>query len=208
VNEIRSSPNPERIKSTIFEGILNSSLPEEDKTNARLAAEAQLVVFAGEGTTGRYADAQEPVTKLIVMTAYTLMAAVYELLANPTELQKLREELIQAIPNPDEIPSFSQVDSLPYFNAVIQEVIRIHPGVMNRQPRISPDLPIAYHDKRTGQDYILPPGTLTTMSPLTTHMDPKVFIDPYEFRPQRWIDDPKISRAFLGFSRGSRSCLG
>jgi hypothetical protein len=208
VNEIRSSPNPERIKSTIFEGILNSSLPEEDKTNARLAAEAQLVVFAGEGTTGRYADAQEPVTNLIVMTAYTLMAAVYELLANPTELQKLREELIQAIPNPDEIPSFSQVDSLPYFNAVIQEVIRIHPGVMNRQPRISPDLPIAHHDKRTGQDYILPPGTLTTMSPLTTHMDPKVFVNPYEFRPQRRIDDPKISRAFLGFSRGSRSCLG
>ncbi|KAH0383204.1 MFS general substrate transporter, partial [Aureobasidium melanogenum] len=191
VNEIRNSPNPERIKSTIFEGILNSSLPGEDKTNTRLAAEAQLVVFAGEGT-----------------TAYTLMAAVYELLANPTELHKLREELIQAIPDADEIPSFSQIDNLPYFNAVIQEVIRIHPGVMNRQPRISPDLPIAYHDKATGRDYLLPPGTLTTMSPLTTHMDPKVFVDPYEFRPQRWIDDPKISRAFLGFSRGARSCLG
>ncbi|KAI4851222.1 MFS general substrate transporter [Aureobasidium sp. EXF-8845] len=191
VNEIRSSPNPERIKSTIFEGILDSSLPEEDKTNSRLAAEAQLVVFAGEGT-----------------TAYTLMAAVYELLANPSDLQKLREELIQAIPDPDEIPSFSQVDSLPYFNAIIQEVIRIHPGVMNRQPRISPDLPIAYRDIRNGQDYVLPPGTLTTMSPLTTHMDPKVFVDPYKFLPQRWIDQPKISRAFLGFSRGSRSCLG
>lgn len=53
VREIRNSPNPERIKSTIFEGILNSSLPEEDKTDARLAAESQLIVFAGEGTTGK-----------------------------------------------------------------------------------------------------------------------------------------------------------
>lgn len=189
---------------------MNSSLPGEDKTNSRLAAEAQLVVFAGEGTTGRLHDMRETYIKLklMILTAYTLMAAVYELLANPTELHKLREELIQAIPDADEIPSFSQIDNLPYFNAVIQEVIRIHPGVMNRQPRISPDLPIAYHDKATGRDYLLPPGTLTTMSPLTTHMDPKVFVDPYEFLPQRWIDDPKISRAFLGFSRGARSCLG
>ncbi|KAI1156181.1 cytochrome P450 [Nemania diffusa] len=145
--EIRISPNPERIKNTIFEGILNSGLPDEDKTDARLAAEAQLVVFAGEGT-----------------TAYTLTAVV---------------------------------DSLPYLNAIINEVVRLHPGVMNRQPRISPDVPI-----------VLPPGTLTTMSPLTTHMNASVFPGPYEFRPLRWIDNPKIARAFLGFSRGSRGCLG
>ncbi|KAK8033519.1 hypothetical protein PG991_002917 [Apiospora marii] len=167
------------------------NLPKEDKTDQRLAAEAQLIIFAGEGT-----------------TAYTLSSAVYELLSHPEELQKLRAELIRAIPNADEVPSFSQVDGLPYFNAIVQEVIRLHPGVMNRQPRISPDLPIAYHDRKTGKDYTLPPGTLTTMSPLTTHMNPEVFVDPYEFRPQRWIDNPTIARSFLGFSRGSRSCLG
>lgn len=83
---------------------------------------------------------------------------------------------------------------------------------MNRQPRISPDLPLVYRDSRApGPDdieYVLPPGTLTTMSPLSTHMDASVFEDPYEFRPKRWIDNPKIARAFLGFSRGARSCLG
>jgi hypothetical protein len=52
VREIRSSPNPERVKSTIFEGILNSTLPDEEKIDTRLASEAQLIVFAGEGTTG------------------------------------------------------------------------------------------------------------------------------------------------------------
>lgn len=79
---------------------------------------------------------------------------------------------------------------------------------MNRQPRISPDLPVAYRDKKQGKEYILPPGTLVTMSPLTMHMKAEVFDDPYSFRPQRWIDNPKIARGFLGFSRGSRSCLG
>lgn len=53
VREIRTSGNPERIKSTIFEGILESSLPPEEKTDIRLASEAQLIVFAGEGTTGQ-----------------------------------------------------------------------------------------------------------------------------------------------------------
>ena len=53
VREIRASKNPERVKSTVFEGILNSSLPAEEKTDIRLASEAQLIVFAGEGTTGQ-----------------------------------------------------------------------------------------------------------------------------------------------------------
>ena len=57
VREIRTSPDPERVKTTIFEGILDSSLPPEEKTDIRLASEAQLVVFAGEGTTGEYLHA-------------------------------------------------------------------------------------------------------------------------------------------------------
>jgi hypothetical protein len=48
VESIKKSPNPERVKNTIFEGILSSKLPDEEKTNARLAHEAQLVVFAGQ----------------------------------------------------------------------------------------------------------------------------------------------------------------
>ena len=48
VERIKASPNPDRFKDTIFEGILSSRLPEDEKTNARLAHEAQLVVFAGQ----------------------------------------------------------------------------------------------------------------------------------------------------------------
>ncbi len=53
VRAIRQSPDPARLKSTIFEGILSSNLPDEEKTDARLAQEAQLIVFAGEGTVGK-----------------------------------------------------------------------------------------------------------------------------------------------------------
>ncbi|KAK5659472.1 hypothetical protein OQA88_673 [Cercophora sp. LCS_1] len=191
VREIRASPNPDRVKSTIFDGILNSKLPPEDKTDDRLASEAQLVIFAGEGT-----------------TAFTLTAAMYELLANPPVLAQLKAELAEAIPHEEEIPSFSQVDGLPYFNAVVQEVIRLHPGVMNRQMRVPAEQPVVYQDAKSGKEYIVPAGFLVSVSPLCMHMNPEVFEDPYEFRPQRWIDNPKLARAFIGFSRGTRSCLG
>jgi hypothetical protein len=53
VRFIRNSPDPEQIKKTIFEGVLSSNSPPEEKTDARLAQEAQLIVFAGEGTVGK-----------------------------------------------------------------------------------------------------------------------------------------------------------
>ncbi|KAJ3580183.1 hypothetical protein NPX13_g385 [Xylaria arbuscula] len=191
VREIRASPNPERVKSTIFEGIINSSLPPKEKTDKRLASEAQLVVFAGEGT-----------------TAHTLTCCLYQLLSNKHEVWKLKAELEAAVPDPSNV-QLSQIDSLPYLNAVIQEAVRLHPGVMARQVRISPETPIVYTDKVRCKSYVIPPKTVTSMSPLDIHMHPDAFgPDAYEYRPQRWIDNPKLARYFMGFSRGSRNCVG
>lgn len=188
---IRTSPNPDRLKTTIFEGVLTSKLPDEEKTDARLAHEAQLVVFAGQGT-----------------TAYTLSAAIYELLANPDVLVKAKAELANAIPLAGQVPSFSQLETLPYFSAVVQEILRIHPGIVSRLPRVSPEAPIVYQDKQSGKEYIIPPGTPTAMTIQIAHMNPDAFEDPYEFRPQRWIDNPRIGKAFIGFARGTRNCIG
>ncbi|POS72201.1 cytochrome P450, partial [Diaporthe helianthi] len=191
VREIRNSPNPERIKKTIFEGIFNSSLPPEEKTDERLASEAQLVVFAGEGT-----------------TAHTLTCCVYQLLANPDKVQKLRAELKDAVPDSDDI-QLSQVDSLPYLGAIIQEAVRLHPGVMARQVRISPEVPIVYNDNSRDKTYSIPPKTVTSMSPLDVHLHPDAFgPDAYEYRPERWIETPNLSKYFIGFARGSRNCVG
>ena len=140
--------------------------------------------------------------------AYTLSATLFELLAHPEELRKVKAELATAVPNKNRVPSYSEVETLPYFNAVIQESLRLHPGVMSRMARISPDVEIVYHDKRHGKTYRIPPGTWTSMSTFITHTDPHVFENPYEFRPQRWIDDPKLGHSFIAFSRGSRNCVG
>ncbi|GIK05749.1 hypothetical protein Aspvir_009862 [Aspergillus viridinutans] len=96
----------------ISKGILNSTLPPADKIDAQLASEVQLVIFDGEGT-----------------TVFTLTAAVYTFLANPPVLKHLQAELRAAVPDEESILSFSEVDVLPFFNAVVQE--RLHPGTMN-----------------------------------------------------------------------------
>ena len=141
-------------------------------------------------------------------TAYTLSATIFELLAHPQDLQKVKDELATAIPDKNRVPSYSEVENLPHFNACIQEILRLHPGVLSRMPRVSPEVDIVYNDTRSGTTYVIPPGTSTSMSTYITHTNPDVFEDPYEYRPQRWIDNPKLSRSFIAFSRGSRNCVG
>ena len=140
--------------------------------------------------------------------AYTLTATLFELLAHPEDFQKVKDELAAAIPDKNRVPSYSEVETLHYFNAAIQESLRLHPGVTSRMPRVSPEVDIVYHDKGRSRTYVIPPGTPTSMSTFITHTDPDVFEDPYEFRPQRWIDNPKLGRTFIAFSRGSRNCVG
>ncbi|KAF1842730.1 cytochrome P450 [Cucurbitaria berberidis CBS 394.84] len=164
VGEIRTSNDPERVKSTIFGGVLNSSLPDAENTDLRLASETQLVIFAGEGTTAN---------PKISSTHPSILATV------KAKLSSL----------PDS-PSFAQIDALPYFNAVIQETIRLHPGVS-----------VVYGE------YVIPAGVTYGMTPTILHKTASVFKNPEEFRPERWIENPKLSRAFMGFSRGPRGCI-
>lgn len=142
------------------------------------------------------------------ITAYTLTATLFELLANPDELRKVKEELAAAIPDKTKVPSYADTENLPYFNAAIQESLRLHPGVMSRMGRISPETEIVYHDRKSARTYVLPPGTWYSMSAHITHADPDFWGDAAEYRPQRWLDNPKLSRFFVAFARGSRNCVG
>ncbi|KAI1799353.1 cytochrome P450 [Daldinia bambusicola] len=191
VRRIRQSRGPSALNSTIFEGILDSSLPEEEKTDARMAHDAQLIILAGESTTG-----------------HSLGAILFELLSHPDIYDKVRWEVLAALSDDDVVPPFAKVQNLQFFNAVIQEGLRLHPGVVSRMARISPDKDITYHDKKRGAAYLIPAGTAASMTALALHTDPDIFEEPLEFKPQRWIDDPKLTRALLAFSRGARNCIG
>ena len=161
-----------------------------EKSSSRLAEEAQNLLAAGTDS-----------------TANTLAALTYQLLTNPQILQKLRAELQEAIPE-GSLPIFPNIENLPYLSAVIQEGLRLHPAVSTRQERVAPDEDLFYTDEKSKKTYRIPAETCVAMSPVLLSRLPEVYPSPGEFRPERFIEDPKLKRHQLTFSRGTRICLG
>jgi cytochrome P450 len=86
-----------RLPRTIFETLLQSDLPEEEKSFDRLWQESLLVVGAGADT-----------------TANVCAHLTFHLLSNPDKLARLRKELEDAIPDPYEPAQLIIVEQLPY----------------------------------------------------------------------------------------------
>ena len=103
----------EKSHETVFSALLESSLPIEELSVTRLQHEAISVTGAGIETTMR-----------------ALSLASFHIIANPPVFQRLREELISAIPNPENLPSWDELGTLPYLSACIEEG--------NRRPSSSP----------------------------------------------------------------------
>jgi cytochrome P450 len=179
-------------RQTIFHGLLSSSLPDSEKASARLAEEASVLLSAGTDS-----------------SASTLSAITYHLLFTPRILSTLKSELETAIPdkNARHFPSFGKVEQLPYLSAVIQEGLRLYPAVAGRQQRVAPLEDLVYTSP-TGVSYALPRGTTMSMNPILLSRKADVYPDPGVFRPERFLENPRLRDKGFTFSRGSRMCLG
>lgn len=180
-------PSTDDKHSTIFHGILQSGLPASEITHARLVGEAQTVVAAGTLTTAHY-----------------LKVACYHLLANPNILAQLTEEINIAMPDPAVMPSYAELNRLPFLNAVIDEGFRLSHGVIARLTRVAPD------EDLTVAGYTISAGTPIGMSSWLIHLNPLLFPSPDEFLPQRWLEPgaERLKKYLVNFTKGSRICLG
>lgn len=198
IREIKETQNTERWQldvshRTIFHELISSkSLPPQETTPSRLAQEGQILVQGGTLT-----------------TSWTISLAAFHLLNKPSTLRKLRDELFAALPSPDETVSLVQLEQLPYLRAVIKESLRHGIGTSGRLPRIAPEETLVCKDPKTGKVYNLPPGSVVSMSPYATVMDPEVFKDPLGFHPERWLEGGEaLDKKLVIWGGGSRSCLG
>lgn len=114
--------------TTIFHELLErSTLPPEELTEKRLTDEAITLVGAG-----------------LVTTAHTLAFISFYLLNQPGTLAKLQNALQPLMLNyPAETPTWTQLEAVPYLNAVIMEGLRMH-GVARRIARIFPAQALEY----------------------------------------------------------------
>ena len=178
-----------KAEGTIFQALLDSDLPSEEKTADRLQDEGQILIGAGSETTAK---------SLSIITFY--------LLDDKQKLEKLRTELKTVMPTPTSSVKLTALEQLPYLTAVINEGIRLMYGVTTRLPRVSPNEPLIY------KDWVIPAGTPVSESNYFVHMDDKIFPNPEAFDPDRWIraaeEGFRLDRYFVSFSKGSRMCVG
>lgn len=100
-------------------------------------------------------------------------------------------------------PTVQQLNSLPYTSAVITESMRLFPPVYVIGREATTDLELGRYRVRRGYTVL--------MSQWVSHRDPRYFLSPEEFRPERWEKGlarriPKY--AYYPFGGGQRICVG
>lgn len=147
-------------------------------------------------------------------TASALTWAIYMLCLNPLVQTKLRTEIRAKLPSPDsDTPITStDIDKMPYLNAVCNEVLRCYSPVPAtlREAAVPTSILGQY----------IPKGTRVMLVPWATNKDRTLWgDDAKKFDPDRWLasesNSPHVANggaasnySFLTFLHGPRSCIG
>ncbi|KAL4915704.1 cytochrome P450, partial [Aspergillus aurantiobrunneus] len=195
IRDIKAAGPTKGEKPTVFSALINGDLPATEKADRRLQDEAQLVIGAGLATTG-----------------WTLSVGTFYLLSNPKVLARLRQELDRALPaydpsHPSASLEWTELEKLPYLTAVIKEAVRLSYSTTSRNVRLLPK-PIEFNN------WVIPARTPISMTIPFLNRDEEIFPDARSFVPERWLGSPRtengspLERYFVGFGKGTRSCLG
>ncbi|GIJ90980.1 hypothetical protein Asppvi_009945 [Aspergillus pseudoviridinutans] len=149
-------------------------------------------------------------------SASTLVWCCYELCRRPDIQQQLRTEIRGAIPSllDTDAASWKTLESMPLLNAIIHEVLRLHPSVPMFTREAIKDTSIL--------NYPIPKGTRVVICPRALNRLPEFWgEDADKFVPDRWIDTDESGErtlnglggaptkyAHITFSHGNRSCIG
>ncbi|KAI1029188.1 hypothetical protein LB503_013321 [Fusarium chuoi] len=102
-------------------------------------------------------------------------------------------------------PNHSSFAKLPYFQACIDETLRLFPPVPSGLQRMTPA-----EGLRVG-DIFIPGDTIVTVPSYTLYRDERYFTAPDDFIPERWTTRPEMIKddsVFAPFSVGRYACVG
>jgi cytochrome P450 len=88
-----------------------------------------------------------------------------------------------------------------YVTATIQETLRRRPVLPNVAPR-------HVHKPITLGGWNYPEGISLVGNAYLVHHDPEIYPDPYEFRPERFLEQSPGTYTWIPFGGGRRRCLG
>ncbi|KAI0675604.1 cytochrome P450 [Trametes maxima] len=135
----------------------------------------------------------------------TLAVFLLAMARNREVLLKAQEEMDRVIGH-DRLPEFNDRDSLPYLNAILEEVYRWNPSLPTALPHC-----LLEDDEYRGYD--LPAGCMVLANTWAMTRDTRHYPEPEEFRPERYLEDKTRKEGVLlpssfVFGYGRRVCPG
>ncbi|XP_021678840.2 iridoid oxidase [Hevea brasiliensis] len=197
----------------IIEGFVKERI-EQHKRNEEKAKDFLDALLEFEGD-GKDWPEKIPYEKIIIIilemffagsetTSAVVEWAMAELLRNPEAMRKVKEELDEVVGVNRNVEE-SDIEKLPYLQAVLKETFRFHSPIPLLVPR------------NTIQDtnfmgYHIPKGTQILVNAGAIGRDPDLWEDPLAFKPERFlgssIDYKGQNFELIPFGSGRRICVG
>ncbi|ODQ79837.1 hypothetical protein BABINDRAFT_8031 [Babjeviella inositovora NRRL Y-12698] len=167
-------------------------------------------IFAGHETTG-----------------ISLSYVAWEL-SRPVNLEikaRLHQEMVDVFGEPPKgdssfsppLDSLEVIDQLPYLEAFMQEILRVHAAIPGSEPRLVDRKYVAHVG---GFEVEIPRQTIVSVQPWSMHRNSEVFAQPDKFMPERWLNQAgetleayktrlHLQKKFMcPFGQGPKMCLG
>ncbi|CAN1147231.1 Cytochrome P450 82A3 [Linum perenne] len=140
-------------------------------------------------------------------TTVTVTWAISLLLNNRQALNNVQKELNQVVSKERILPNDDELTKLVYLQAVVKETLRLYPAAPLSSPR-------QFIANCNIGGYQVPEGTWLIVNLWKIHTDPRVWADPLEFQPERFmtthshVDVKGKDYELMPFGSGRRGCPG
>lgn len=135
-------------------------------------------------------------------TSSVISWVIHFLLLYPQDLKRVVDEVRRKF-SLDHLVSHAECrEGLPYLEACIYETLRCIPTASTSFPRISDRKAI------TVKGYYIPPSVEIVTNKCAAHIHKDCWEDPYDFKPNRFLDNDEAKRNMLSFAYGTRICIG
>ncbi|KAF8407789.1 hypothetical protein HHK36_006925 [Tetracentron sinense] len=181
---ITKSSSGER-KKTIIEVLLSLQETEPEIYTDQIIRGLLLDMFAGGTDT----------------SSGTLEWALSLLLNNPEVLKKAQVEIDVQVGH-DRLLEESDLSKLPYLHGIINETLRMYPP--------GPLLPHESSEACIIEGFSIPRGTMLLVNLWAIQNDPKVWVEPTKFKPERFegLEGTRDGFKLMPFGSGRRGCPG
>ncbi|KAJ9599645.1 hypothetical protein L9F63_026503, partial [Diploptera punctata] len=198
-------------KKEILEGKTNNenSVSVDDTGGKKKVAFLDLLLQSSIENSGELTDEdiQEEVDTLMFEghdTSSSSISFSCWALGNYPEIQeKVVAELKSVFGDSDRLPTYQDLQELKYLEMFIKESLRLYPSVPFYGRELSEDISFG--------EYTVPAGANVFIATFGIHRDPKYFLDPEKFDPDRFLPENSINRhshCYIPFAAGPRNCVG